>query len=1283
MTNTQVFDTYEVGIYPYETYEAVPTNLTLLPSLPDGFTSAFWDQLDGSGEPVATGGTLITRNHLNYHKNPTNQVLNIADVLSNGFIQYNNITNYTVGSTKYAITTQIPTTVRPASSIIYIERVNTISLLNNSTLIFNISSLRTTYKTPYEFNFFYIQLNDTTQNCYGYIMYPNKIFIQPTLLTKANNRWQLTTSVKMLTSSTVHIQSNTIESDALTLHRNRLESLPLTVNLPTNLNNYNLNFNIFACRGKSNLPVVNFGTSPIYHSETYLDGTGDIYNINPDSTFISFSASYKGTAVMQSLAQLPKTLTYTNSSQFFNPTFILNYDKNNNKQTFQLLQAPLNANYELSNAENCVLSAAVNLNDGYFNFYNYYVQAVPSSQISFPNNSYIGFDYIADCYNLKSTNAPASSSLYNQEIIIGSSTNVGLLSTVTVDQIGTNNITWDTVYPPYCYSYKIKLTDSSGNYLDSNSLNFYLKLLTKTKNLNSVSLSAIVASDFNAITMPIANTDNIKYSIIATSLNSIDSFLNKITCYYGDQEQPYDIKNSPLVPVANNPILKILYNNTDFVGVKFTIKATLETAAGELDTFEPLNLSFNIPDQINGNSLFINILNEVSNNIVLDSSFNVSASSWPSRDLKNSKIKWFYDRTDLPLTFNYVDSNGDYISPVDGETTFNDQTWKVSLSGYGPNKVLISLSSQKYNEIASLYTHPSLYNLLDEHKIVVGPITKLDNLNLTRTIQLTAAIPYGKNTYPIPKNIPIFWTWEYDDILDPMIQPISVNEILTNNKDYAYATNVKSCFLSAIKVNVTPNYSKVSPLVHKVKLIANIDVVQPPITGSYTFEVDDFPDPSIFNTDFSTYYTGYVLSALKIANTSYDDQKVITRSNGDYSLNLTFSANNNQTYGGDTYWIFNSISALPTTNFYSTTANKNINNFYVELYNPQEPLSGITLNNLEVTAISVGLNLEKGLATGWTSAHNVSAVTNIFILSSVDFNQELKFIIYPEYAWLPPDREYLTYLNSISGTDGYYTNSYTPSAYLNKKSNSQTFWVSANKKCFDNYIYQNQQNYTIIPATSSHELIDIPYNSGDISIIKGIPISLAGYNDSFYPENLKLSYLIDINTGNLETKKYNITAQTINGKPSNDNVNNNFFLSPRIIPYSDIELNFTVFCNGNSATNNLILDEGGLISIYQTISTLPTNSPSIIINGTITYYLSGPYWEVSKTINAVDGNYDIFNIKIGDPSIPLYSGELGVDRFHIYAKPNLVQQIPPTTFTKYLNTSKYPSNPDLWNKLNI
>jgi hypothetical protein len=1308
MTNTQVFNLSTAGIYPLEKYVATPITFTT-GTLPQDFTSVFWSYLDGSGIAIPTGGSLLTRDYLNYHKNPLCPVLNYDDGYYNTFIYYENI-DYIKFSEKFIVSF-----VGTITGARFIEEVSTARIYNTttngSTITLNASAIRQIYKTPPEFYFFYIQLNDTTFNSYGYMLYPTRIFLNPKKITNDNGKWQLTTSVDILSSNVIHIQSNSIESDALELHRHRLENYPsnLVTTLPETLSPYKLYFSLY-----SNKTIIDRNLFDMFDEASFdnsivpattsfpLSTFIEYAYINPDTTFLSYDVNYKLDGETINIRQDTKNDSYLYFEQTINPSFLINYNPFlEQQQNFKLLQKQSNSSYNLSDTRNTLLSASINLIDGNISYYNGGQLADELSS----NNKTIRLNAILDGYDLETITTSASSTLTNGELVISGINflyNENILNGMNITNLSSSDIIWETNYPPYCYNYKIKLGDESINpvqYIDSNSLMFYIKLEALEQNTEYTRISAFATSDFNILKIPLSEDDSIKFIIKSTSLENDNDFIDKLSCRY--ENVPYDIKNSPFVAVKNNAFLDINYSQSDFNGIKFSVAATVTTRSGTMDSFDTLDISLTPPETGTGNKIILNIIDEKSNEITVDASLNITEEDWPARDLRDSKIKWNYGNV-TNVSLNHVDVYNSFLSKVTGEEFFDSSTWRVKLSGYGPNLATISLSSQKYNEVVTLSSNPLLYDVLSQGELKVGPLKPLNNLDLTRVIELTAAVPYKDRTYEIPQNIPINWTWEYDDISDPTIQPITAEQTLNDNLNYYYGVDMKSTYLSAIKIKVTPPYSKTFPKIHTVKVRATINSFQPPIFGEYSFRVDDFPDKNLFNCDFDTYYTDYQSSPDYIVGSTRNDTNVITRSEKSV-LNFTFSAKNdilNLLGGtGNLIWGIDGVK-IPVINQ---------NTFNIQLTDPLSGLSARNIDNLQVSAMNINLTLDAGYAPGWTSAHNVSATTYIYILSSIDFYQPLKFLLFPEYAWIgrqigedPGIYDYnnITFLSTDPAFPNYFTNAFAPTAYFHKKSNSQTFWLSANKSYFSEYIYQNRQNFQIVSTTSAYDVLDIPYDPFNYLTFIGLPISLVAYNNSFYPETSKITYIdeltdadfvplnlriVDDNQKYLVSQTHRITAATLPFSYGEDTYLN-FFKNPKFRIYNDILFRFTPYWNNEQTTSFNLKTSSGLISVMHQAITEPFNTPAKVMGGTVTYYLSTQYWTVSTVapapMNSLSAYENLFVIKYGDPSIPLFAGELGYTEFYLYAKPSLLQQIPATTFDNYnIDYPRYPKDPELWKEV--
>lgn len=1322
MTNTQVFNVSSGGEYPNNIYKITPITFSQS-SLPEDFTSIFWSELDGSGQPLQSGGSLLTRDFLSYHKNPLINIINNFNNINNNFsnvIIYENVV-YDQFSDKFTVSINNQNN----NSTIYAEPVPVITISNaesnRSVFYFNVGNLRQTYKTPYEFYFFYVQLNDQTKNSYGYMIYPTKIFLKPVSVTNNNNKWQLKTKVGLLSTEVVHMKSRVIEKDAFDYHLNRLNNSNYNFQqLTPDLNSYKAYFYLYGSRTKVNYPVVTPSTFSIIPSICSIQIDTDIANIHPDSTFVAYSAVYL--SVLGQIFSLSQNTINSNliyNSQNFATSFILSYDYNSKVQTYQLVQDPLDIGYPLYDIRNTILNSSFDLNSGVFVL----SSTRPNSRMSFNPNFPLMINYIADCYKLKTLNIGASSTLTNQQLILDNSgiqTNKSIFESFSVSEIDQSDdyIIWETTYPPYCYSYKIDLKDSSDAYMDHNHLMFYLKLSAINQSPNNIYLSAVMASDFNDLILPILPNYLIKFSIENTSLDNDIDFISNISCTYGEggTATNYNLINPTFVPVGESSLFTINVENLQFRGVSFVIKATVITDSGEIDTFHPQVLNTEPPSVVSPYSIFLNTINEFSNEIHVDASLNVSASSWPARDLRNSFIKWSYSG-EPNLSLNYIDEDGRFLSRVSGDVIFTENTSRVSLSGYGPTVGVVTLSSQKYSETASVSTNPNLFNYLTLNRLSVGPKKQLNNLNRVRTIELSAAMLFSNKLYNIPNNIPLNWTWEYDNISVPDFQPIIVEQPLNNNEEYVYGVDTIAGLVSSVKINVTPPYSKTGPSIRKINVTATINATQPPITGDYTFFVDDFPDPSLFNSDFIVYYNDGLLEQ-KIADTR-ENNNIVTRSEKTI-LNYYLSARGDifeNVRSGNLDWYFN-----------DKKTNINYNQTTIDLTNPLSGIQPKTLDGLTVSSLKTDLVFNSTLIENWTSAHNVSATVNFYVLSSVDFYKPLQFLTFPQIAWIgvlendENGNEYYDYtkvkfLSSVPNRNDYFTLAFMPTSYANTKDNSYTCWVSANKTYFNQFIFQNKDNFSLATVNKNYDLIKIPYTGNDIiAFTKGITIKLVAYNNSFYKEGINLNYIdLTYDEPQYVTKTHTITAITTEPSFTRTNtitspsVYDNFFLNPRIRNYNDIILRYTPILNGKYSdklylgteedesgierTNNDTEYNGaGVVSVEQYIQTSPNFTPALDVTGTITYFLSSLYWTASALVelpftNTIGGSSiseNLFVIKYGDPAIPLYAGEYGKTDFYLYAVTNLFQRIPPETFDNYFEDFwQYPTDPSLWKSITL
>ena len=1075
----------------------------------------------------------------------------------------------------------------------------------------------------------------------GYVLYPQRIFLNPISLSYSGGYWALTTTTKLMASSTAFFNSSSIEIDVSDYHQNYLNVRPNLIDLLSSpgLNNYSLVYNLCACRTKVDRNL----NKPLDQPFSFVLENDGI--INPDSTVVTYNAVYLNFAnaptyiySTNGVAQLQPDVYKTSNDQKLNSSYIISYNNVTDTQTFQLAQYKSVKTQDLGASVNCVLSASFDLNHSTLN-YGLKIDPVNGPYVSVSNNYGLKLNYIADCATIKNSLETWQSTFNSFNINV---TPASLGSPIVTSSIGNNNLVWKTKYPPHYYSYKVSLVSGTPiKYFDSFGLNFYLT--TSAINYDpysiSVNLSSFISSDYNALSYDLGTTS--KNDLIKFTLSDVESFIiPRLSATYGLNKVPYDLNTSLFVPVSEAQFLSINYPNAPYGEISFSLRSTLRSVAGDMDAFEATNITLAKDgyQPSNLSPLFLEIVDEESNQITLDASFNNTITAWPGRDLTDSYITWSYEPSNLDVSIQAIDTKGNYIQDIvpNQGYRFNKNSWLINISNYGPETIAVRLSSQKYNEISqAVSSNKNLFDYFSSGQFLITPTISLNNLEKTRTAEFKLQIPFGSKTYDIkPSTTPIYWEWFYDSIEDsPLIKAYQGGNSDPHSVSYSYSTNTNAQKMSSIRLEVTPNLSD-QPNLHKVTLKAYSNVRYPAVTGSYTFIVDDFPSASLFNSDFITTYSGF--NNTEIANTR-KGINVITRPT--YSnLNFNFNSINDNSSVSNRSVLWTIKNNGGTTTYSNDQYSYNFTNIPAE--------NQITFS---VT----------GLVEGWPNIHKINTTTYLNIVDQVEFNKPLNFIIYPEYAWL--GSKYLTLLNKNN-----YTLSYKPSAYGNKKSNSQTFYVSANKDYFNEYRYVN--DYSIYSTTSSFDLLDISYVDNNTLYQKGLSLALSAFNE-YYPEINGSTYWIP-NGSALEKKQFNIIFNTI---PIDQVSTNNFYYSPQILPYNDLVLDFKVL------NKDINLDNSKNVTISQTISTIPFNTPAVVVGGTITYYLSSRFWTVSSTVQAENGIYDLFRLNIGDPYVPLYAGDLGIENFYLYAVPSVMQQIPSSTF----KNTNYKGNTDLWKEINL
>ncbi|NBO98570.1 MAG: hypothetical protein EBU90_00315 [Proteobacteria bacterium] len=1142
-----------------------------------------------------------------------------------------------------------------------------IDTYRNTLLVWNVSAERRAFNIGNTFNSLNIDVKPgvrAEQKFYSYLLYPKRLFLKPTgVPTLVGGNWVLNTQTVLLNTNTSYFYSSAVDTDVAYAHSNFLKSKPTTTSIPSD-SNYFLVYNLSATRTRADLPLITFSDTynPVYYStvlETVPTGNIDKCKIRPDSTYVSYAVNFyakdeAGKTILGNLGQIrPDTINTTLPT--LKSSYIMNYDPNGsdpNIQAFQLLQIKNDGdkNIDLSDARYCVLSGVFDLSTSNFTYYSDNYQSSNGSIVNVVTgipDTFIGVSYIADCPTMQFTQERW------QDTVVSVGTQLGTpISTTSIPA----SINWTTKYPPHYYSYKVSLSGAAesnastlSSLMETSSLTWYLYSsavsagYTSSNYTTSIALSSFITSDYNFVSYDLVNGANKDYIKFTPLVNSNTVFLSSLYCYYGNNlNNSYSLIDTPWIPAsaANNFI--ITYPVIEHGELNFSIRPTLCSIAGYLDAYQATQINLAIgqaPVNI-GQPIFISKIMEIEDYMEVDSSFLISPSSWPTRDLRNSYISWFFTPTSTFVSINAVDSSGNYLQRIPPLSTvpFNSSTWAVVVSGYGPQTTVINLSSQKYNEVTNLTSNSSLFNYFTEGKLLVGSPFGLNNYNPTRTIYLTAGVPYKGRQYNLPNNTQVNWVWSYNTDINYETIPVSAY-FLPTLSSYPYGYDLDSSLLSSVTFNVTPPFKADTPQINTVNTIISVDTQEGLIQGNYTFEVDDFPDPSIFNTDFVAYYTAFQDVSAQIVNTR-DNKNVITRPNNGTN-NFTFSAL------GD---------VLPTITNATIVWNVSSNNGYTTQSYSLSPIN-FTLSTVSKTLVT--LSALSAVVPGWTSAHNVQSNIIVYILDPITFYTPLDFLSIPEFFWINGR-------NLVLSDQTNYTLIPVNTAYENKVSNSQRYYLSANKSFLNDFrYYTGSTNSTNISGVSSYyQLVDIPYQS-EFFTNNGLPISLTAYNDTTFPEYNGISYKSPVGTQLIDSN-FNITSQS---KTTDQNPLKN---SPKLIPYSPITVSFT----SNATAINL--DVNRTITVTQTLSTNPLESPVQLVDGTITYTLSTYYWSVNKDIPAVNGTYDIFQLFIGDPTNELTVSGTKNNSLFLSASANVSKKIYSSVFSNYADNI-YTGPRDIWN----
>ena len=1171
--------------------------------------------------------------------------------------------------------------------------------VNSSSISWTPSNLRV-YDTGYIYNYFSIQ-NINTQDIaktsyssvtnpnlknYAYLLYPSRFILVPTSISNVGGQYILNTEVKLLSSSISYFAESESEYKAYLNVSEVEDNLPY-MSYETLPSTGNVSYTLCAVKMVKNKSILSFSEfqNP-YIYQTILSeflGRSNI-KIRPSSTYVTYKTKintqflkdeYEDMIVGQSLPEyLPDLHRDLMSSFIINQDIRTNAGRN--LQTFQLVQSTIDlTTKELESFKNCIQSLHLNLTSGTTTYSAYNINTYPV----LTGEDSIGLSYIAE-----------SSNFFVNLNDVGVSNN-------TKSAITAPTKTWTLSYPPHNYSFKAQYVNALSASYETTNLNFYLSSgiiekypsVTQSTSTSITSYSAfkiknILVSDYGFLTLPLdtyATQDLISFECI----DAEPLFIESLSCFYGSTFNTYyDLKTSPFVNAASAKEIIIKYPKEKFGHIEINLNATLSTFCTTIDNKKDLHLIFseNKSSQGQGYPIEIEKLKESENQIILSCARLSSVNFPPHKDLSDSNIRWSYTPNIGNIILASVDYNTfdvnlstvgtdriPYIIPPNTSIPFNDLTGTILISGYGANEITIKLETFKYDEYDTIITNPVYYDFLNDNKFTLL-LSDINNAGKSSTFSISAKVKFGNQLFEIPQSLPLYWKWTYNSDDNPLTQPITAYKI--DGTIYKYGDTLFPYEINTLKFLI--NLDDGDNFLNTNELIIDVfcNYRNRIIYGTIPIYLNDYPNKNLFNVDFKTVY--YTQSSIQVADT-YNDINVITRPKEDVNT-FTFKPDLtvlNQIQAQSITWIISSnTGTLSSVDYYTN------NNISYEIN-----------NNATVTTVT--LSAYKATLAGWDILNNISSTTTIYTPSSSEFINNLNFLIYPPYTWEKNGNGYITPLNNSN-----YTLAVAPSSYRNKKSKSQNFVVSANKT-FESYDYFYSQflSYNTTLYSISGE-IEIPYHD-ELFIDTGSPILLIAHNEK-YPRINGTTYTGVSGSNVLYDGRFPITANTIPFSSVYINTVSSFRQSPTLLEYEDLNLNFILNSSAIDLDNNIVIKVAQNISnlpitineitafdIFNTFSidqlhlsaTNPIVQTEDILKSVVTYKLSCKYWETDITTGSATGIYDLFVLRVGDPSIPLHIRDSEITTLTLNATANILAKIPDTTF-KYVSGSYDLNDYDLW-----
>jgi len=1087
-----------------------------------------------------------------------------------------------------------------------------LDISNQGSFYYSLSDVRKNFNGGI-YNIFFVELED--YNFLGFTLHSNRLFLKPLSAGKTPTGWSLKTSAIMLSATPSFFRTVDDITETTQLSRNYNDNFANKIQLPLP-NTILINYSLSSVQKFINKPIINFSKN---YNPTYFTTNLENQNckIKADSLYLTHTHEYIGT--LGEPREIGNDPFYNNSERIlYFDSSIWDYkpETNKNIETFLMLQSAINTNIAFSSPAQCMLSSVFDINSTNFKYYTKSILVGKNAVllVSGKNETFLGVRYVADSPIFRNRKESVFSTLSKFE----NSKISSIFNSVSAKEAGADVTYWETKYPPHHYSYNLNFFDYKNipNPVEGDSLYFDLSSKILTQDSTSCTLSTYLFSPHNVLTLDLETfgvVDQIKFEMFKSDAD-IATFYDSVSCYYGKNLNTYyDISASPWIPAASGANFKILLKESSYGDITYNISTKLSTYSGFLDSFYKTSIDFN---RVGGNTvnIFQNLVDEGSDYIETTVEHLSTDTIYPFKALSNTYISWDFksvENVNLDNCKIYLKealTNTYTIIPRNSSVIFNDKTHTVRFSGFGPYVIIPILSSQKYNEFCTLTSNSTFFDRYIEKRFLIEKYGDFKNLNSTRVIGLTAALPSGKNVYDIPNTDFIYWSWEYNGMTNfDRITAVKQNGDLYNQAQFGTGSDLKY-----LKFYIEPDKNEKFPTINTFRA----RVQNSTYFGEYVLEIDDFPSDDNLTSNFLVYYPNFNTI---IHNTA--DSKVLTRPYQNGAARYKFTINDTILRNAPDSTFYWKVS----DNIGNTTLYNNVTSFEHTIPNPSKAI--ITLSTLNA------------IAAGWVSAHNVFDQLTLNSVLSSEFFKDLKFNVYSYYFW-PSGKKV------VLSTPTNYTFSLAPTAYKETNSRTYQFWASANKN-FDTYLYSVDT-----PKTNSISLLKIPYNA-KLETTTPDNIRLTAFNTIYPPENglyFKMS-----STGGLITNTFRITGTT-------NNTGGIFEKAPRVLPYNS---NFYFTFSATEASIDII--NGRNVNIYQVLSATSTNNPTEIVGGTVKYLLYTNNWLKYVDIPAQTGLYNIAKLSIGDSTIPLNVSN-GNTMIYIVATPTVDIKIPETTFDDYPTT---------------